>query len=492
MVGAGVVMRQLGSAQTAMLWRVLPVLCLLLFALLITTTRRGAETWTSADFGLYVMHARNLVEGAPYAATHYLPNPENSIISPGAYPFGYPLLLAFGTASDGLNMFALELVGCAALVATVAGLWVLARRILPREWALLAAFATGFVPQLLDLRDTISSDLAFTAWVLLALCAHERAEKRTMLALLFVAVFMSEGTRSAGIALTAALIGADVLVRRPGWMGRIAVTIGGTGAAVLVNHLLGADAAGTYLSYFERMNEGLGAFLGHAIEDYIIGLSHALGFSFGKMGNLVFLSIFLILALVGWGASMKRGVTAAALFLPASAALLIAFPVRLETARYLVPLLPLLILYAVSGASLLAKGRAWGLAAMAFFLSGGFAGRYVESNPFAPLPLPAFNAATANELIRLGRNIANGEIVLASSPRVVALYTGDRASIWNEGVTEADLWTPARRMKARYLLLEKPSLSVDERRVAAFVNARPEAVSLVAQTHHFRLYRFID
>lgn len=485
-------MRNLRSSQTSLLWRVLPVLSLGVFAVLITITRRGAETWSSADFGLYIMHARNLVEGIPYAATGYVANPANTIISPGAYPFGYPMLLAMPFASRGLDMFALELVGCAALIATVVGIWVFARQTLSREWALFAALATGFIPQLLDLRDTISSDLTFTAWVLLALCAHERATKAPLLAVLFVAVFMSEATRSAGIALTAALIGADILGRRPGWVQRIAATVAGTAAAVLVNHLLGADAANTYLSYFERMHESWGAYLAHAVEDYVVGLSHALGFSFGKTGNVAMLSLFLLATLFGWGMSLRRGVTAAALFLPASAALLIAFPVRLETARYLVPLLPLLLLYAVYGVALVSKGRIWGLVAMAVFLVVGFSGRYVQSNPFRPLPLPAFNAATANELIQLGRVIPKTETVLAANPRVFALYGGVQASIWNEGLTEKELWQPQRRMNARYLLLQSPSLSEDERRVTALVADQPRAAIPIAQTRHYRLYRFVD
>lgn len=475
-----------------MFWRVLPGICLALFAVLITVTRRGAETWSSADFGLYIMHARNLVEGASYAATGYVPNPANNIISPGAYPFGYPLLLAVPFASRGLDMFALELVGCAALIATVVGVWVLARRILSREWALLAAIATGFVPQLLDLRDTISSDLAFTAWVMLALCVHQRADRSAMLAVLFGAVFMSEATRSAGIALSAALIGSDVLGRRSGWWQRIMVTIAATGAAVMANTLLGADAANTYLSYFERMNEGLGAYLIHAVEDYVIGLSHALGFSFGRVGNVIYLGLFLVVALLGWVSSLRRGVTAAALFLPASAALLIAFPVRLETARYLVPLLPLLMLYAVYGASLLAKGRGAGAVIMAVFLLSGYVGRYVESNPFRSLALPAFNAAAANELIRLGRLIPNNETVLAANPRVLALYAGAQASIWNEGVSAQELWDPQNRMNARYLLIQIPPLSQDEGHVGAYIRTSPQRVTPIAQTHHFQLYRFND
>lgn len=490
--GAGVFMRKLGPTQTEMLWRVLPVLALALFAILITVTRRGAETWSSADFGLYIMHARNLAEGFPYAATGYVPNPANNIISPGAYPFGYPLLLALPYASRGLDMFALELIGCAALIATVAGVWVLARRSLSREWALLAAIATGFVPQLLDLRDTISSDLAFTAWVMLALCVHQRATKPAMLSVLFVAIFMSEATRSAGIALTAALIGTDVLTRQSQWVHRVLITASATAAAILTNHWLGADASNTYLSYFDRMRESLGMFVVHAIEDYLIGLSQALGFSFGKIGNLVYLLVFLAAALVGWLWSLRREVSATALFLPASAALLIAFPVRLETARYLVPLLPVLVLYAVCGISLLSKGRGWGLVATALFLMAGFVGRYAESNPFRPLSLPAFNASAANELIRLGRMVPKGEAVLAANPRVLALYGNVRASIWNEGVRDEDLLSAQTRMNARYLLLQAPSLSKDEQRVAAFVSDNPRAVTPVAQTHHYRLYRFAD
>lgn len=484
-------MRKSGSGRTTAWRQLAPALFLLVFAVFVTLTRRGAETWTSADFGLYVMHARNLVEGVPYALTGYVPNPDNSIISPAAYPFGYPLLLTLPYASRGLDMMVLELVGCAALIAIVVGVWILARRSLPDGWALLAALGVGLVPQLLDLRDTISSDLAFTAWVLLALCVHERARSPVAFAVLFLGVFMAEGTRSAGIALAAALIAADVLARRPGWPMRLVIVAAGTGAAIFVNHLLGADAANTYLSYLSRIKEGPGAFLAHAAEDYLVGLSHALGFSFGRVGNLVALGLFGALAALGWGAALRRGVSAALLFLPASAGLLLIFPVRLETARYLVPLLPLLILYAVTGAHLLTRGHRLGVIMSAIALLAGYGGRFLEENPFAPLRAPAFGGATANELVRLGQLVPPGAIVLAPNPRVVALYTQDRASIWRENPMEADIWSPARRMNAQYLLLQYPPLDATQPRIEAMLAARPQAVEAVAATRHYRLYRIV-
>lgn len=466
------------------------VICLLLFAVLIIVTRRGAETWSSADYGLYIMHARNLVEGVAYAATGYVPNPHNTIISPAAYPIGYPALLTIPFALGGRNLLALELVGCCALVAIVAGTWVLAQRRLTRGWAFLAAIGTAFVPELLDLRDTISSDLAFAAWVLLALCLHERAAGVRGMAALFVAVFMAEATRTAGIALAAAVIGADILTRKPAWQQRLAVAVGATGAAILANRLFHADAAGTYLSYLSRLDEGPSAYLAHATTDYLVGLSHALGFSFGWTGNMVVLALFLSLAALGWGMSMRREVTATALFLPASAVLLIAFPVRLETARYLAPLLPLLVLYMVSGAALLAKGRPVGLALTAALLTAACAARFVESNPFAPLPEPRFDATVAAELQQIGRSVPAGQLLLARNPRVAALYTGARTAVWNEAPVEANLWVPAERMNAGYLLLEKTIRDPDERRIARFVAARPADVRRIAETEHYRLFRF--
>lgn len=468
----------------------MPGLFIVLFAILILTTRRGAESWSSSDFGLYIMHARNLVEGIPYAATGYLPNPDNSIISPSAYPVGYPLLLAFAYAPAGLDLKALELAGCGALIAISAASWALARRSLTPGWALLAATGVAFVPQLLDLRDTISSDLAFTAWVMLALCIHPRAHRLPALAVLFLAVFMAEATRSAGIALTAAIIGADILARSPGWVQRLCVTIAATATAVFVNQWLKADAAGTYLSYFARLHEGPVEYLVHAVEDYLVGLSHAMGFSFGKVGNFGFLAVFLAIALVGWGVSMWRGVTAAALFVPASVALLIAFPVRLETARYLVPILPLLVLYAVSGASILSKGRAFGMVLVGLLLVAGYSGRFVQQSPFASLPPQTFSAAVANEIVRLGADVPVGEIILARNPRVVALYSGDRATIWDETPTADKLWAPSERMQAGYLLIETPALDRDELKVLGYIAANPERVLLVKQTRHFTLYRF--
>ncbi len=466
------------------------LLLLVAYAGLVIVTRRAAERWVGADYGLYIMHARNLVEGLPYAQTGYVPNPANAIISPAAYPFGYPLLLAVPFSLWGLDLGQLELVGCAALIAIVAATYALARHWLDTGWALLVAGATGFVPQLVSLRDTISSDLVFTAWALLALWLHDRARNPSALAALTVAVGMAEATRSAGIALAAALVLADIACRAPGWKSRIGSVALGMGFAVLGNKLLHADASSTYLSYLDRIGEAPVAYLAHAARDYLKGLSYALGLSFGKSGNLACVLVFVAAALLGWAVAARERIGAALLFVPIYLGLLVLFPVRLETARYLVPLLPLLMIFAVRGIAALRFGATTAMVGTLAFFVACFGASYRVDNPFEVMTTRQVDAAVGRELAAIGTMIPDGEIILARNPRVVAVFSGDEAGIWNEHPAARDIRDPERRLGARFLLLDRRPSDTDEVRVLGYISAEPGLVRQVAQTANFTLYAF--
>src|SRR6266851_6468514 len=58
-------------------------------ALQLVTIRQGHD-WGD-DFAMYIAHARNLANGAPYAATGYIANPHNAL-GPAAYPPVFPVL----------------------------------------------------------------------------------------------------------------------------------------------------------------------------------------------------------------------------------------------------------------------------------------------------------------------------------------------------------------------------------------------------------------
>ena len=137
---------------------------------------RPGHPWGD-DFALYLMHARNLAEGRPYAATGYIYNPHYPQLGPPAYPPGTPVLLAPVWRLWGLNWTALKAVMIICLL-----IWLSLTAWYFRPWMPLAV--RGFLVALLGLNhffldqsNTIGSDLPFLVWVYLALVFLERAEE---------------------------------------------------------------------------------------------------------------------------------------------------------------------------------------------------------------------------------------------------------------------------------------------------------------------------
>ena len=54
-------------------------------------TLTPGHTWYICDFGQYLQHAQNILDGIDYSSSGYLINPYR-IISPAAYPPVFPLM----------------------------------------------------------------------------------------------------------------------------------------------------------------------------------------------------------------------------------------------------------------------------------------------------------------------------------------------------------------------------------------------------------------
>ncbi|MET0399847.1 MAG: hypothetical protein ABW277_23870, partial [Longimicrobiaceae bacterium] len=127
------------------------------------------------DWALYLLHARSLVEGRPYADTGFLVNPLNPWFSPQRYPPGFPLLLAPVYAAAGLDFRALKGVVVLGLAGALLLLARLARRELPPAAAAGVVLLAGLHPFVWTFRDDLLPDLPFTFLCLLSLALAERA-----------------------------------------------------------------------------------------------------------------------------------------------------------------------------------------------------------------------------------------------------------------------------------------------------------------------------
>lgn len=480
--------------------RVLLALALLAYALLCAATLRPQETWTAGDFSLYVMHARNIAEGLPYAATGYVPNPANALMSPAAYPPGLPLLLAPVWRIAGLDLVAFKLVVIACLAVLVAAAYALARPVLGWRLAAVVAGIAGFMPALFDRRDPIISDIPAAMWCYLALVLYERIRMRVgagtwrMPAQLFAlgaAVAFACATRTAGFALAAALVLACLVRRQGPWRAMLGAVLLGATVIVLVGRVLHVDSE-TYLGFLAMLrDEGARGWLLGTVRAYAPGVIGAWGLSYGVALNGALLVLLVVLLAVGWWLRVREDASAPEAFLAAYLALLAVFPVRLEPVRYLVPVAPLLAYYVVVALQRgLARRQHPRLAGPVASLAAAllFVPYYAVHSPLAPLGPSVTSEASAALFAAVRRDVQPSDLVLARNPRVLALFTRRRAATWPAPLTPERFWSYADRVGARWMLDEVEPPTPDSL-VAHAIVAAPGAATLAYGNSRFLLWQ---
>lgn len=473
------------------------------FAVLYLATIRPAESWGGGDFALYIMHAQNILAWRDYAATPFLFNPARAIMSPAAYPPGYPLLLAPVVALFGPSVRAAAGLSGLFMAASLYLLFRLARPALGARWALLLIVLAGLSPVLANHRDAVESDVPFLFWCLLGLLSLRDGR----MAPLAIAVLMAPLTRTVGFVLPVAMLaelgwrawrrpgGWDAAQRRALAVVPGCVVMAATVAALVIGRLLQADS-GTYLSYFDRVPlRAVPANLAGAVVAYLSAVVELFGLSFGRVGNAA--ALLLLLGAIGWGflRGLRHGMAAAGAFVLLYGAVLLVYPVHAEPVRYALPILPLLLIYALGGLQAglgrcgIRRGGAAMVAGVFLVLYGPF---FATHNLLRPLPHALDSAASRAMLAALDRAVPADAVVLADNPRAVALLTGRRAVSWPERPDAAGFWDSAARYHAGYVLLSAASPAGTRARVDAIVHDSGARLRPVFENAAFRLLRIAD
>lgn len=129
------------------------------------------------DFALYILHARQMAEGKPYAETGYIYNELYPTYSPQNYSVGFPLLLAPFVDLFGLNFIAYKIY---ILFFFLLFLWVLYVYFAPKVgklemWIILSLIA--ICPFFYLLRQSGLSDIPGAVFFIFALILFEKAQK---------------------------------------------------------------------------------------------------------------------------------------------------------------------------------------------------------------------------------------------------------------------------------------------------------------------------
>lgn len=420
------------------------LLAALVGAGLTMTTREGMD-W-SGDYALYVMNAENVLAGREYSDTPYVLNPRNAI-NPGAYPPGYPLLLASVYAVAGLDWDAFKQLGIVLFAASIVIIGLFARQWLPPPVALAATALIATLPFVWELKDELASELPFLLFCYLALYLLEEITaadaKHTVVSCLVAALAMTAAILIRPVALLlvpAAVLSAALQTRRVFTGGLLTAVLG------LLMSVIGLLAfrsdTQTYTSYLSDF--GLASIVRN-IDAYEGGARLLLGaLSWDDLVlERITLTLVMVLAIVGFAERWRSGPAPSETFALAYIAMVIVYPVSLEPARYLLPVWPLVVLYAFVGAlGVTVRWPATLRYAPALALAGVMTMGYVSSYRLA-WNAPARPLATGPEsrdlFAAIEAGVPRGALIVARKPTIVALFADRRASIWPEHADAAEL-----------------------------------------------------
>lgn len=384
------------------------------------------------DNAIYMILGESLGSGSGYRDL-YLP----ALPLHAKYPPLLPALLAVLGWFGGVHLFKFAMLAC-----TVSAVWLtirVGRQLLGDGPALLAGSLLAVNPVLLEYAHYVLSEAPFVALVLLALWAAGRPGTGAFV-LAVVAAAAAFLTRTAGLTVLVAIPLAAALSRSF----RRAGIAGSLGAVVMLGWgLYQRWAAPSQAGYLQELilrnpyDPGAGSVGGGEL------LARAAGNAWAYVSRvapetltgldpaptaIALLGVLLTaLALFGWVRQVQERVGAAELFMLLYAGLICTWPTVWTDRRLLLPLLPLMILFAVLGArhlreSLRAAGGAW-------------LGRVAVPALAAVIALPslAFVVRRAPLRVECVARYRNGDP--CDQPALASLYAAAR---WTRNNTEPD------------------------------------------------------
>ena len=483
----------------------------------------GHKWW--GDFSLYMTHAKNIAESRPYAATHIIVNPEVPGFSPPSYPPVYPLLLAPLYKFFGLDLFPPKVLNLAIFVLTLfIFYWYFAGKLATWLSAIGVTAALAFSPWFWELKNIINSDLPFIFFLLTTLIVADRFSTLptqgryywlTAIAL-GTLTYLSYATRSLGLLLIPALVLHDLLTKRtirPGTLLAIAVFVL---LNLLESHLLDINVASSYVSDVVTLSTSDSASTSTptSITGMIVGL--VMGFAENILPNMrlyagvllnywwnnvsnafmIFMTIATgLLALTGFIRSCFNNISVFTIYFFIYICALIVVPVN-QDYRYLMPVLPIYLLYIFIGAEYLANqlatSRTFRHTPLVVIALVGmtYTGKYFFSGEASVHEsITDTDAVELYDYIR--NNIPVDSHIKFAEPRILAMYTERYSSVYNfTDKTLDQIWAGFLHAGATHLLVYKRNVEWAE-----FLNNRrlvykfKENLQPVFTSGYFALYK---
>ena len=480
-----------------------PILLIACVGVLLLVALRRGQPW-DGDFALYLMNARNIVLGLPYAKTAYLLNPDNAI-NPAAYPPGLPLLFAPIYVLFGIDLLKLKILCIAGLLLFLIVFYRIARGMVPASFALAVTALMGLHPFIVDSENSPASEFPFLFFCYLALYLVNRVQEQDraggrssmeLIAATSVAIAFAYLTRSIGVLIFPAAFAVSFLTTRR-LLTRNNIALVGAAVLVLLAQLAFPADLGTYVHYFDNYSlHGLWATVVRYWGVYATLVGQVARMR-PLLGALLGVGIF-ALAAIGFTARARRGVTVYEAFFVMYAGFLIIYPITIEVSRYSLPIWPLLFLYCAYAIHLCSRQFAgpirfaFPLAALATFATL-YAVQYASMS-FGEIPFSVEASPSQDLFAFLESQLPADARVLARKPTIIGAYTGHETSTWPAQFTDTELWSFLQDRHIEYIVQDVTPLGVRASSpdpLAPFISRNSAQLDLVFQDPWFNVYKTV-
>jgi len=448
-------------------------------------TLREGHPWGD-DFAMYILHAKNILEGRPYSDIGFIPNPAE-IIAPRAYPPLFPLMMTPVIAWAGVNLTALKLMIALLLALTIALFDVAFRNHLNIADRVIWIGLFAFNPVVMIYKDLILSDIPFLALVaLFIVLTHPHVDR-----------MRDNGLPFRRLALIGLVITAAVLTRRTGivllpclllalWLGSrtrrtplaIAIRILTVGGLATIAYFMILFPPSYFTSSPARILANLAA------------CTQAAGILFSN-GRWLIPSVLLyivasVLILIGFFSRLRTGIsmieiTPVALLLP------LLFWDRSRTVRYLLPIVPFLFFHLCIGMKCIVHQRIGRISRLVVIM-------LITATYISKLTRPdthdlGVESRTAKEVFAFIRSgTAPDDVLISAKPRAFVLFTGRDASNLHRTSEPDALHRYMASIHARYAVAGR----FPDDTIRDLAERTPERFLILFSNEEFTVYQLVE
>lgn len=454
-------------------------------------TLKPGQDWGD-DFAQYLVHAKNLATGRAYKESSYINNTD-AMIGPEVYPPVWPAMLVPVYRWFHGSMLVMKVEQVFIFLLTLLVMFWLFKRDLP--WPLLISLLAliSLNPWIWQFRDRLISEMAFLLFIYLSFYLVERGYERNRkgwgrvadAVLIGLAIYLAYGTRSVGLVLIPAFGAYDLLKnRRPTWLAVQAISLA-LGLVFWQNRTLNSVGG-----YGPQLEPSL-SYVKQSMTEMIQLLSSYWSNGFFKPGQWALFAVLSGLAVLGLVIKLKRHLSITELFPVFYLLPFLILPLAMSV-RYVVPLVPIFLLYAFIGLAEIVRRFQFGgvcYAGLVLALLLSYAGTYYKSHD--SLTPPSLGTRDTQELFEfVDQQVTDNDVIVFRKPRAFALLTGKKVTVWHQEPDDQKLWDFFHRVKATYLIIGPKNIEPEDQAfISAFVERNRDRFAETFTNADYTMYR---